>query len=149
MTAGVATARDRSTLATARSWMRDRPLVPLFGLLALLVVVLQIVQPGIVTATWVSSTMRFAIPLAIIAACQTLTMLTGGIDLSVAVVASMTAYVMATMVSDVGWLPAALIALVPAAVVGLVNGIGVGVFRVHPLIMTISMSLIVSGAVNV
>ena len=119
------------------------------ALLALLVLVLQIVQPGIVTATWVSSTMRFAIPLAIIAACQTLTMLTGGIDLSVAVVASMTAYVMATLVSDVGWLPAALIALVPAAVVGLVNGIGVGVFRVHPLIMTISMSLIVSGAVNV
>ena len=132
MTAGVATARDRSTLAVARSWMRDRPLVPLFGLLALLVLVLQIVQPGIVTATWVSSTMRFAIPLAIIAACQTLTMLTGGIDLSVAVVASMTAYVMATLVSDVGWLPAALIALVPAAVVGLVNGIGVGVFRVAP-----------------
>ena len=37
----------------------------------------------------------------------------------------------------------------PAAVVGLVNGIGVGIFRVHPLIMTISMSLVVSGAVNV
>ena len=37
----------------------------------------------------------------------------------------------------------------PAAVVGLVNEIGVGVFRVHPLIMTISMGLVVSGAVNV
>ena len=56
---------------------------------------------------------------------------------------------MATIVSDVGWLGASLIALVPAAVVGLVNGIGVGIFRVHPLIMTISMSLVVSGAVNV
>ena len=76
-------------------------------------------------------------------------MLTGGIDLSVAVVASMAAYVMATTVSDVGWLPACLIALVPAALVGLVNGVGVGFFRVHPLIMTISMSLVVSGAVNV
>ena len=75
MTAGVATARDRSAMEVARTWMRDRPLVPLFGLLAILVVVLQIVQPGIVTADWVSSTLRFAIPLAIIAACQTLTML--------------------------------------------------------------------------
>ena len=149
MTAGVAAARDRSTVATARAWMRDRPLVPLFLLLALLVLVLQIVQPGIVTASWVSGTMRFAIPLAILAACQTLTMLTGGIDLSVAVLASMTAYVMATMVADVGWLGASLIALVPATLVGLVNGIGVGLFRVHPLIMTISMSLVVSGAVNV
>jgi ribose transport system permease protein len=33
--------------------------------------------------------------------------------------------------------------------VGLVNGVGVGIFRVHPLIMTISTSLIVSGLVNV
>jgi ribose transport system permease protein len=149
MTAGVATVPDRSTLAVARAWLRDRPLVPLFGLLGLLVLVLQIAQPGIVTANWLSSTLRFAIPLAIIAACQTLTMLTGGIDLSVAVVASMSAYVMATTVSDVGWLAATLIALMPAAVVGLVNGIGVGIFRVHPLIMTISMGLVVSGAVNV
>jgi ribose transport system permease protein len=149
MTAGVATVRDRSTLATARAWLRDRPLVPLFLLLALLVLVLQVVQPGIVTANWLSSTLRFAIPLAIIVVCQTLTMLTGGIDLSVAVVASMTAYVLATTVSDVGWLAATLIALLPAAVVGLVNGIGVGIFRVHPLIMTISMGLVVSGAVNV
>jgi ribose transport system permease protein len=149
MTAGVATARDRSTLTVARAWIRDRPLVALLILLALLVFVLQIAQPGIVTANWLSSTVRFAIPLAIIAACQTLTMLTGGIDLSVAVVASMTAYVMATLVSDFGWLGASLIALVPAATVGLVNGIGAGIFRVHPLIMTISMGLVVSGAVNV
>jgi ribose transport system permease protein len=149
MTVGAATARQQSAMAVARAWMRDRPLVPLLLLLALLVVVLQVVQPGIVTAGWVSSTLRFAIPLAVIAACQTLTMLTGGIDLSVAVVASMTAYVMATLVSDFGWFGATLVALVPAMVVGLVNGIGVGIFRVHPLIMTISMSLVVSGAVNV
>ena len=82
MTAGVATARERSTVEVARAWMRDRPLVPLFLLLGLLVLVLQVVQPGIVTPNWVSATLRFAIPLAIIAACQTLTMLTGGIDLS-------------------------------------------------------------------
>ncbi len=37
MTAGVATARDRSTVEVARAWMRDRPLVPLLLLLALLV----------------------------------------------------------------------------------------------------------------
>jgi ribose transport system permease protein len=138
-----------SPLRTLRGWMRDQPLVPLFGLLAVLVVVLEIVQPGIVSPGWVSNTIRFAVPLAVLAACQTMTMLTGGIDLSVAVVASMTSYVMATLVSDFGWLGASLFALIPAAAVGLVNGIGVGWFRVHPLIMTISMSLIVSGAVNV
>jgi ribose transport system permease protein len=138
-----------SRLRTARGWLRDQPLIPLLGLLAVLVIVLELTQPGIVSPNWVASTIRFAIPLAIIAACQTLTMLTGGIDLSVAVVASMSAYVMATTNSEFGWLGASLLALVPAALVGLVNGIGVGLFRVHPLIMTISMSLVVSGAVNV
>ena len=138
-----------ASLGTARSWLRDRPIVPLLLLLAGLVALLEVVQPGIVSPGWVSSTIRFAVPLAILAACQTLTMLTGGVDLSVAVVASMSSYVMATNVSDVGWLGAVILALIPAAVVGLVNGIGVGIFRVHPLIMTISTSLIVSGLVNV
>ena len=41
------------------------------------------------------------------------------------------------------------VALVAAALVGLVNGIGVGVFRVHPLIMTLGMGLIVFGFANV
>ncbi len=150
MTAAAPTIEPRSgPLGVVRGWLRDRPLVPLLLLLAGLVALLEVVQPGIVSTNWVASTMRFAIPLAILAACQTLTMLTGGIDLSVAVVASMSAYVMATTQSEIGWLAASLLALVPAAVVGLVNGVGVGLFRVHPLIMTISMSLVVSGAVNV
>jgi ribose transport system permease protein len=150
VTTAAPTAEPRDgALRVARGWLRDRPLVPLFGLLAALVLLLEIVQPGIVSANWVASTIRFAIPLAILAACQTMTMLTGGIDLSVAVVASMSAYVMATTNAEFGWLGASLLALVPAAVVGLVNGVGVGLFRVHPLIMTISMSLVVSGAVNV
>ena len=144
-----ATATRGRSLGGMRAWLRDRPLVPLLLLLVGLVVVLQVVRPGIITPGWASNTIRFAVPLAILAACQTATMLTGGIDLSVAVVASMTSYVMATLVGDVGWFPATLLALVPAAVVGLVNGIGIGAFRVHPLIMTISTSLIVSGLVNV
>ena len=37
------------------------------------------------------------------------------------------------------------VALVAAALAGLVNGIGVGVFRVHPLIMTLGMGLVVLG----
>ena len=134
-TAAPATEPRNGSLGLARGWLRDRPLVPLLLLLAGLVALLEVVQPGIVSVNWAASTMRFAIPLAILAACQTLTMLTGGIDLSVAVVASMSAYVMATTQSEIGWLAASLLALVPAAVVGLVNGVGVGYFRVHPLIM--------------
>src|SRR6185312_8404100 len=72
-------------------FMSDQPLVPLIVLLATLVVVLQILRPGIVNERWLANTVRFAIPLAILAGCQTMTMLTGGIDLSVGTVATMSA----------------------------------------------------------
>jgi ribose transport system permease protein len=55
----------------------------------------------------------------------------------------------ATLVGGVGLPLAIVIALICAVLAGLVNGIGVGVFRVHPLIMTLGMSLIVFGLANV
>jgi ribose transport system permease protein len=128
-----------------RKLLRDRPIIPLLILLAILIVVLQILQPGIVNERWISNTVKFAIPLAILAAAQTLTMLTGGIDLSVGVVATMTAFVMATQVAFMDPLLAILLSLAVAALAGLASGIGVGVFRVHPLIMTLAVGLVVEG----
>ena len=74
---------------------------------------------------------------------------TGGIDLSVATTASMAAYVMATQAPSQGDATAIVIALVLAALVGLMNGIGVGIFRVQPLIMTLATGLVVLGGANV
>jgi ribose transport system permease protein len=113
-------------------------------------VVVQLVQPGTVTANWAANNLRQAAVLAIIAGCQALTMLTGGIDLSVAYVASMSGFVTATFVHQPGgWVLGMGVALAAAALAGLVNGVGVGVFRVHPLIMTLGMGLIVYGFSNV
>ena len=148
MTASAGTAGDRSTWLSMRRWrtlFRDRPLVPLSALLIALVVALELVQPGTVKAGWVGVTIRAAIPLAILGACQTLTMLTGGIDLSVGMIASMAAFVMATQAPLQGPAIAIVIALVVAAFAGMVNGIGIGVFKVHPLIMTLGMSLVILG----
>jgi ribose transport system permease protein len=140
---------DRSRAQDARNWLRDHPLIPLLVLLGVLIVLLNRVNPTIPNEAWVASWIRFAIPLAILAACQTLTMLTGGIDLSVAAVASMAGYVMATQAPLHGpWIAIAL-ALGAAALVGLVNGIGIGIFRVHPLIMTLAMILVVGGMATV
>ena len=138
-----------SAFATVRRQFRDRPLIPLIALLLLLVVVSEIARPGIVSANWVGVMLRGAVPLAILAACQTLTMLTGGIDLSVGAVASMAGFMVATLVGGQGLVVAILAALLLAAAAGLVTGIGVGVFRVHPLIMTLGMSLVVLGLANV
>lgn len=139
----------RFSLAGLLKLFRDRPIIPLLGLLALLVVLSELIRPGIVSLNWGGVILRAAIPLAILGACQTLTMLTAGIDLSVGAVASMTGFLVATLVGGQGLFLAILIALVVAAIVGLISGIGVGVFRVHPLIMTLGMSFVVLGFANV
>jgi ribose transport system permease protein len=136
------------TAAAWRGLFRDRPMIPLLVLLALLVVLSELARPGIVRPEWFGVLLRAAVPLAILAACQTLTMLTGGIDLSVGAVASMSGFVVASLSASTGTTTGIVVALIAAAFAGLVTGIGVGVFRVHPLIMTLGMSLVVLGLAN-
>ena len=143
---------DRSPWLTAAGWralFRDRPLIPLIGLLGLLVVLIWLIKPDVINPGWVGVILRASVPLAILAACQTLTFLTGGIDLSVGAVASMSGFVVATLVGGPGLGVALIVALVIATLVGFLTGVGVGVFRVHPLIMTLGMSLVVLGLANV
>ena len=145
----VATEPHLSLAKRTRRFMRDYPLVPLIVLLVMLVIVLEIMRPGIVNERWIGNTIKFAIPLAMLAACQTLTMLTGGIDLSVGIIATISAFVVATQVAIFGTPGAIIIALMPALLIGLANGIGVGLFRVHPLIMTLGTGLIGTGCLQV
>jgi ribose transport system permease protein len=152
VSAGVGTTGERNPWWTAGEWrrlFRDRPLIPLIALLAILVVILQLARPGIVTADWLGVTLRAAVPLAILAGCQTLAMLTGGIDLSVGAIASMAAFLMASLVTGQGPVVAIAVGLAAAAIAGLVNGIGVGIFKVHPLIMTLGAGLVILGLMAV
>ncbi len=130
-------------------FVADNPVVPLLVLLVLLVGVLEMMRPGIVNERWIANTVKFAIPLAMIAACQTMTMFTGGIDLSAGIVATVAAFVMATQVPDLGVTGAILVSLIPAVLIGLVNGIGVAFANVHPLIMTLGTGLIATGCLQV
>jgi ribose transport system permease protein len=140
----------RSRPAAWRNLLRDYPLIPLTFLLIGLIVVVELARPGTVKPGWAAFQVRQAAVLAILAGCQTLCMLTGGIDLSIGYVASMSGFVTATFVHQPGgWVLGIAVALAAAALVGLVNGIGVGVFRVHPLIMTLGMGLVVFGFSNV
>src|SRR4051794_19695301 len=152
MTAATGTMNSgpRSRPAAWRNLLRDNPLIILAILLVALVVVVELARPGTVKPSWATFQLRQAAVLAILAGCQTLCMLTGGIDLSIGYVASMSGFVVATFVHQPGgWVLGIVVALVAAALVGLVNGIGVGIFRVHPLIMTLGMGLVVFGFSNV
>lgn len=149
-------------------YLAANPVIPLIAFLLLLIVVLEVMRPGIVmpiragrdhiiSTFWVGNLIKFAIPLAMLAACQVLTMLTAGIDLSAGVVATCAAFVCATLTPvlatvmdpSVAMVAAVCVALLVGVVVGLVNGFGVGVVRVHPLIMTLGTGLIATGCLQV
>ncbi|MDQ0391979.1 ABC transporter permease [Labrys monachus] len=129
-------------------FLRNRTIFALVLLLALFVAGVEVARPGTVTPLWTSNVLLFAAPLAIMGAGQTLVMLTGGIDLSVASVATAAAYLLATNATS-GDVPALGIALALGVVVGAVNGIGVALLRVQPLIMTLGTGLMTSGVMIV
>jgi ribose transport system permease protein len=132
----------------ALDFLRSRAIYALILLLMIFVAGVELVRPGTVTPLWASNVLMFAAPLAIMGAGQTLVMLTGGIDLSVATVATGAAYLMATNASS-GAAFAIGAAILLGVVVGLVNGIGVALLRVQPLVMTLGAGLMTSGVMIV
>ena len=93
--------------------------------------------------------LRISAFLGIIAAGQTLVIISGGegIDLSVGTTVTLSAMV-------VGWIankqdslvwPALLAAIGVGAAIGLLNGLGVAILKVHPLVMTLGVSGLTNG----
>jgi ribose transport system permease protein len=129
-------------------FLRAHTIYPLILLLVAFVIVVELVRPGTVTPLWASNTFLFAAPLAIMAAGQTMVMLTGGIDLSVASVATGSAYLLATNASS-GNVIAIGLGLLLGVGVGIVNGVGVALLGVQPLVMTLGAGLMTSGVMIV
>jgi ribose transport system permease protein len=96
-----------------------------------------------------TSVMRQAIPLALVAMGQTLVILTGGIDISVAAVISMSNTMsMGLMDGSESAVPYALVLpLVAGALIGLVNGVVITRVRVPAFIMTLGSAAVVQGIV--
>src|ERR1700716_410121 len=108
--------------ASLQGQLRDRPSLVLVGVLLLLVLVIGVIRPGTIGPTWLANTILFAAPLGIVAAGQTLVMLTAGIDLSVAGVMTAAAYVAASQ-SYHGSARAVLLALAVGLFVGFLHGL--------------------------
>lgn len=134
---------SRPTAGRAQ-WAADHPQAALVAVLVVLTIITGLIQPGYLSVNGLRTTLLLAAPLAIIAGGQTLTMLTGGIDLSVAITATGAAYVAGNLSSQ-GAGAAIAAGLAVGLLVGLLNGIGVAAFGVHPLIITLGMSGILLG----
>ena len=100
------------------------------------------------TPRQVSTTFLFAAVLGLMSAGQTLVMLTGGVDLSVATTATTGAFLISRFGTH-GSGAAIGIALGIGLLIGVANGIGIAVFRVNSLIMTLGVSTITLGLLTV
>lgn len=110
-----------------------------------------VIRPGFVNANQAINIVRLSAFLGIIAAGQTLVILSGGegIDLSIGAVVTLAA-ILTFRIND-GQnsmvLPALLVTLAAGAGIGLLNGIGVALLRVPPLVMTLGMAGVVQGLI--
>ncbi|MEZ4708812.1 MAG: ABC transporter permease [Caldilineaceae bacterium] len=120
------------------------PALILFGVLVILILITGAIQPNYLSMSGARNTLLQAAPLGILAGAQTILMLAGGIDLSVTMIATGSAYVAANQ-SPNGALIAIGLGIVVGLIAGSANGVGVALFRVNPLIMTLAMSGILLG----
>ncbi len=142
-----------SRFRQGRRLLGDNPAIALTFVFVALFVATDIInraQEGrpFLTLAQVSTTLLFAAVLGLLSAGQTLVMLTGGVDLSVATTATAAAFMISSYGAH-GSLVAILIALGVGLGVGVVNGSGVAVFRVNPLIMTLGISTVTLGLLTV
>ncbi len=97
--------------------------------------------------------LRLAVFLGVIAAGQTLVVISGfeGIDLSAGSVVTLTAILTYVIVSGENdkVLIALLVSLVVGAAVGFLNGLGITFLKISPFVMTLGMSGVVTGAIIV
>ncbi|GAA1750149.1 MULTISPECIES: ABC transporter permease [Streptomonospora] len=128
------------------------PVVISGSVAVLLWVAAALVSPEFASWGQFVTLMTVASFLGVIAIGQTLVIIAGGegIDLSVGATATLSAIVASRFMagSDEGILTAVLLALGACCVVGVVNAVGVLVFRVPPLVMTLGMIAVVTGFIR-
>ena len=125
-------------------------LLAYLGMIVLLLLT-SVVAPGFLSPTHLRSTAVLAAFIGIVALGQTFVIIGGGIDLSVPWVLNSAAVLMTLLA---GSQDAPLVWIVPlllaaGALVGMVNGLGVALFGVPPIIMTLAVNVILQGGILV
>ena len=121
--------------------------IVVYLILILLLVLAQILSPGYLNPTHMAGILRLASFMGIAAIGQNLTILTGGIDLSIANTITFANVIAAQIMMgrDSSMLPALLAVIVMGIVVGLINGTGVYWLKIPPFIMTLGVGTVIQG----
>jgi ribose transport system permease protein len=129
----------------------QRPLLISYSSILVLLAAAWLMSPGFVRPGNLSQQLVLAAYLGVVAAGQTLVILTGGIDLSVSWTLNLAAILLTRITngSDDMLAPAVAAALGSGALVGLLNGLGIAYLRIPPLVMTLGMNALIQGVVLV
>jgi len=121
-------------------------LVKVYLATVILYAVSCIIQPNYLSWKYIMDTLVAASFLGIMCVGQTLVILTGGIDLSIAVTFNLAAVITASMQNENQLLMIGIL-LLTGVVIGLINGLGVVFLDVPPIVMTLAMQSILLSAV--
>jgi ribose transport system permease protein len=138
----------RPDRALGRVWSGDRrPIVLAYIAAVALFVIGQAVRPGFGSWPSISTVLVIASFVGLVAAGQMFVVLVGGIDLSVPWVLNGAAILMVTtsLGQNGRGVLAVAVTLAMGLLVGLANGLGVAIFEVPPVVMTLGMNGIVEG----
>lgn len=132
---------------------RERLSPPLLALLLAIILFFAggLINPNFVNIDQAINIVRLAAFLGIIAAGQTLVIISGreGIDLSAGAIVTLGAILVFRLSNgdDAQLLPALAVALAAGTLIGAVNGIGVTLIGIPPLVMTLGMAGVVQGMI--
>lgn len=121
--------------------MRSRTAWPVFALIIILAIVLWVVAPGVMSTRNILNILNQQASLIAVTIGQALVVLTGGLDLSVGSVVSLTTAIVSL---NQPW--AVPLAIAVALAVGCINAIGIVRLGVHPILMTLSTMTALQGA---
>jgi ribose transport system permease protein len=128
------------------SWARNNLAGPLGGLI-ILCLVMSILSPFFFTARNLLNVAGQVTPVAIMAVGATLVVIIGGIDLSVAAVATFSMMGTAALYQNSGWpfIAAVLVGIAVGGLSGLLNGVLITVGRLQPFIATLATMSAAAG----
>ncbi|NOU96335.1 ABC transporter permease [Paenibacillus sp. LMG 31456] len=127
------------------SSLKRSGIMKIYATLFLLYAVSGMMQPHFFSVDHVMQLLVIASFLGILAVGQTLVILTGGIDLSVAYMLNLGAVLMTQVTIEHGGFIALLVMLTVGIMVGILNGLGVAYLNISPIIMTLAMSSILKS----
>jgi ribose/xylose/arabinose/galactoside ABC-type transport system permease subunit len=137
-----------SAQSTARQSLLRRasrtPGLVLYAGLAVAILAVFLAIPTFRTGNNLNNLILRCVPLLAVAAGQTFVLISGGIDLSVGAIVSLSTCV-ASVTMGRSVVLGVLLALASGAVVGLVNGVGITRLKINPFLMTLGMMTITNG----